>query len=119
MARLAVITALALVACACATSEPPPPGFETSSDPRARALEQSVSEAVSRDGGVVARRTSMSVTGVKEVGENLLFDLHIVRSRLFGRPEEEFTVASGCPAASPEVCHDKAIAALRAEARTD
>lgn len=120
MTRSSLLAALALVVSGCATPEPPPPETSTSPlDPRAQALEQAVAVAVAQEGGAIARRTSLTVDSVEEVGENLVFDLRIVRSASFGRPEREFNVVSRCPAALPDTCRDRALSALRAAAKTD
>ena len=120
MTRSPLLAALAFLVSGCATFETPPP--ETSLpllDPRAQALEQAVAVAVSQEGGALARRTSLTVDGVEEVGDNLVFDLRIVRRASFGRPELEFNGVSRCPAALPDTCRDKAISALRAAAKTE
>lgn len=120
MTRSSILAALALLVSGCATSgPPPPPETSTSLDPRVVALEQAVSLAVAQEGGDVARRTTLSVEGVEAVGDYAVFDLRITRSASFGKPEREFNVVSRCPAASPDVCRDKALSALRAAAKTD
>ena len=120
MMRWVSMAALAVIVSSCATSEPvTPPDTPRSLDPRAQALEQAVAAAVAREGGAVARRTSLTVDGVHEAGENLVFDLRIVRNASFGRPEREFLVVSRCPAATPDTCRNNAMDALRAAATTE
>ncbi|HYG28426.1 MAG TPA: hypothetical protein VD906_16190 [Caulobacteraceae bacterium] len=119
MTRSALVAALAYLASGCASSQPTVPEPEGLLDRRAQALEQSVAETAAKEGGAVARRTALEVAGVEDMGENLVFDLRIVRSASFGRPEREFTVVTRCPAATPQVCHDKAMAALRTAVKTD
>lgn len=100
-------------------SDAPLPSTPRSIDPRAQALERAINVAAAKEGGAVARRMAVVVDGVEEIGEDVVFDLRIVRSASFGRSEREFNVVARCPAASPETCRDKAMAALRAAARTE
>lgn len=118
MTRTALAAALACLVCGCASTEPPPHS-ETFRDPRAEALEQAVAKAAADEGGAVARRTTLEVESVEDVGEHLMFDLRIVRERTFKHPEQEFIVIARCPKASPDVCRDNAMAARRAAAMTE
>ena len=117
MSRLFLLVGLVLLLCGCASPRTPLQEADMPGDPRAEALVLAVAEALADEGGTVARRTTMEVAGVEELGDNLVFDLRIRRAESFGHPEREFIVVSRCPKAAPKTCRDNAVASMRAAAQ--